>query len=279
MRIRLTLDRWYLGLHGLALLRTYPFGDPDQARERMDAMRALLEKRGEDWIFETTEYESFESAEAFERWAGTYDDPNPLIRAEEGALISHLDQHPPGRALDVATGTGRVASHLIERGHRVVACDQSDAMLRRTSDKLGGIPLVRAELPDLPIRSGSVDLLTCSLALTHVASLVPTLASFARVLRPGGVAVISDVHPFAVLTGAHAFFRFGDDSRAVTRNEQHAISDYIGASIQAGFMIEACSEALVEAELLREFGVSDDPMDPEQAIRGLPFALIWTLRR
>jgi hypothetical protein len=41
----------------------------------MDAMRALLEKRGEDWIFETTEYEALETDQVYERWAETYDDP------------------------------------------------------------------------------------------------------------------------------------------------------------------------------------------------------------
>jgi SAM-dependent methyltransferase len=112
-----------------------------------------------------------------------------------------------------------------------------------------------------------------------VPSLLPTLASFARVLRPGGVAVISDIHPFAVMTGAHAFFRLTDESRAVTRNEQHATSDYVTAAIRAGFTFEACSEALVDLDLLREFSVREDPLEPERTLLGLPFALIWTLRR
>jgi ubiquinone/menaquinone biosynthesis C-methylase UbiE len=279
VRIRLSLDRWYLGLHGLALLRSYPFGDPDEALRRMGAMRELLEKRGEEGIFEIREYESLETAEAYERWAGTYDDPNPLIRAEEGALIGHLDAHPPGRALDVATGTGRVAFYLVRRGHAVLACDRSEAMLRRTAEKVEAVRLVRAELPDLPFRPESFDLVTCSLALTHVPALGPTFKAFARILKPRGVVIISDVHPFAVLTGAHAFFRLTDDSCAVTRNEQHRLSDYVSAATSGGFTIEACSEARVDAELLREFGVSDDPLDPEQAILGLPFALVWTFRR
>lgn len=279
MTIRLTLDRWYLGLHGLALLRSYPFGDPQEALKRMEAMRALLEKHGEDWIFETREYEALESHEAYQRWAETYDEPNPLIRAEEGALISHLEGHLPGRALDVATGTGRVASQLTRLGHRVLGCDRSDAMLRRTAEKLGTIPLVLSALPELPFRSESFDLVTCSLALTHVPSLPPTFVSFARVLRPGGVAIISDIHPFAVMTGAHAFFRLADESRAVTRNEQHATSDYVTAAVRAGFTIEACTEALVDLDLLREFSVREGPLEPERSLLGLPFALVWTLRR
>jgi ubiquinone/menaquinone biosynthesis C-methylase UbiE len=279
MKIRLTLDRWYLGLHGLALLRSYPFGNPKDAERRMEAMRSLLQKRGEGSVFDTREYEVFDTVDAYERWAETYDDPNPLIRAEEGALMAHLDRLPPGRALDVATGTGRVASHLVKRGHRVIACDRSEAMLRRTAERIDGIPLVRAALPDLPFRPSSIDVITCSLALTHLGDLRRAVGSLARLLRRGGVAVISEIHPFAVLTGAHAFFRLPDDSRAVTRNEQHLFGDYVSAALAAGLTIEACSEAVVNEDLMRDFGVREDELEPERALLGLPFALVLTLRR
>jgi ubiquinone/menaquinone biosynthesis C-methylase UbiE len=279
MKIRLTLDRWYLGLHGLALLRSYPFGDPKGAERRMEAMRSLLQRRGDDFVFDTREYAVFDTVDAYELWAETYDDPNPLIRAEEGVLIAHLDRLPPGRALDVATGTGRVASHLVERGHRVIACDRSEAMLQRTAERVDGIPLVRAALPDLPFRPSSLDVITCSLALTHVADLRGAVGSLARLLRPGGAAVISEIHPFAVLTGAHAFFRLPDDSRAVTRNEQHLFGDYVTAALAAGLTIEACGEAVVNEDLLRDFGVREDELEPERALLGLPFALVLTLRR
>jgi hypothetical protein len=108
---------------------------------------------------------------------------------------------------------------------------------------------------------------------------VPVLSEFGRVLRPEGVAVISDIHPFAVMTGAHAFFRRVDESRAVVRNEEHGFAEYVSAALTAGFAVEVCSEARVHGELLRDFGVPDDPMHPEHAVLGLPFALILTLRR
>jgi ubiquinone/menaquinone biosynthesis C-methylase UbiE len=279
MKVRLTLARWYLGLHGLALLRSYPFGDPKEAENRMEAMRSLLQRRGDDRNFDVREYEVFDTAEAYELWAETYDEPNPLIQAEEGVLIAHLDHLRAGLALDVATGTGRVAAHLVERGHRVIACDRSIAMLRRTADRVQGIPLARAALPDLPFRPASLDLITCSLALTHVSDLEGAVSSLGRLLRPGGTLVISEIHPFAVLTGAHAFFRRSDDSRAVTRNEQHRFSDYVTAALVAGLTIEACSEAVVDEQLLGDFDVADDELEPERALLGLPFALVLTLRR
>jgi SAM-dependent methyltransferase len=51
-----------------------------------------------------------------------------------------------------------------------------------------------AELDRLPLPDDSADVIVCALALVHVPRLQPVLAEFARVLRPGGDLVISDVH-------------------------------------------------------------------------------------
>jgi SAM-dependent methyltransferase len=279
VRLRLALDRWYLGLHGLALLRSYPFGSADEASARMEAMRSLLIRQGAARLYDLDEFVVFESVEAYELWAATYDEPNPLIVAEEQALLSRLDGHPPCDALDVATGTGRVAAHLLDRGHRVIACDRSKAMLQRAAEKLHRVAMFQADIHDLPLTDGAVDLVTCSLALTHVPDLQPALGSLARVLRTGGRLVLSDIHPFAVMTGAHAFFRRSDRSRAVTRNELHSMAGYVSAALGAGFSISGCVEGVVDEALLRAFGVEDDPLHPENALLGLPFAIVWDLRK
>ena len=272
----LRLDRWYLGLHGLALLRSYPYGDLAEAEERMDAMRSLLEGEGDPDAFVAEEFDVLGLDDGYASWSATYDDPNPLIVAEERALLPILDRVAPGVAVDAATGTGRVAAHLQGRGHRVLACDRSEQMLRRASARLGGASVVQADLLDLPVRDGSADLLTCSLALTHVERLPAAFESFGRVVRPGGLAVISDIHPFAVATGAQAFFRREDGSRAVVRNEQHWVSDYVASATAAGFAVEGCEEVFIDDALLTEFAPDGYA---EAALLDLPFGLIWRLRR
>lgn len=97
MTLHLRLDRWYLGLHGLALLRSYPFGDLDGVEARKEAMRSLLAGEEPEWLFETTEVEELPAGLAYEAWAATYDDPNPLIATEERELLAVLDQVPPRR--------------------------------------------------------------------------------------------------------------------------------------------------------------------------------------
>ncbi|MEA2579594.1 MAG: hypothetical protein QOE83_486 [Actinomycetota bacterium] len=279
MRLRAHKRRLDLGLHGLALLRTWPFGDPAVADARIEGMLDLIAGDSDVATSEFREIELYEVGDAYEEWAATYDEPNPLIEAEEEEVTRILTRFPLGLAVDVAAGTGRLADRLARLGHTVVALDVSEAMLRRAAEKEVDARLACGDMLRLPLRDGAADLLSSALALTHVHDLTPAFGEFARVLRPGGAAVISDIHPVAVATGAHAFFRRSDDSRAVVRNEIHWPSAYVAASLAAGLAIEECKEAFITEGLLERFGVTDMFLSPDSALLALPFVLIWVLRR
>lgn len=279
MSLPVQLRRWYLGLHGLALLRGWPYEDPAAAEARMDQMRRLLQGEGDPEAFEERRYDVLDVDAAYRDWAETYDEPNPLIVAEERVMAEVLSAFPAGRAADVATGTGRLAARLTGLGHDTVALDRSEAMLERAAVNAPEARLVRADLARPPLRDGSIDVVTCALALTHVSNLAPVIAGFAGVLAPGGVAVVSDIHPVAAATGGQAFFRRADGSRAVTRNEVHWPGAYVQAAVDAGLQVERCLDVLMDEELFREFDVGDDPLEPERAVLGLPFALVWVFRK
>lgn len=85
-------------------------------------------------------------------------------------------------ALDVGSGTGLVASALAGWGWRAVGADFSAPMLAEAPSVL---PRVRARGEALPIRTGSVALVTCGTAF-HWMAPRPALGEFARVLRPDG---------------------------------------------------------------------------------------------
>jgi ubiquinone/menaquinone biosynthesis C-methylase UbiE len=278
MALHVQLRRWHIGLHGLALLRGWPFEDADVAEARLDAIRRLLDG-GDPEGLEERSYDVLDVDAAYGDWAETYDEPNPLIVAEERGMLDVLQAFPPGRAADVATGTGRLAARLAELGHDTLALDASQAMLARAAEGHRDVRFVRADLARLPLRDGSVDVLTCALALTHVEDLADPIAGFARAAAPGGVVVISDVHPVAVSTGAHAFFRRADGSRGVARNEIHWPGSYVHAAVDAGLRVDRCIDVLVDEALLREFGLADDWLDPQGALLGLPFASIWVLHK
>ncbi len=109
------------------------------------------------------------------------------------ALVGALDLAPGAFAVDVGSGKGRHAHELARRfGLRVLGIDpvapHIDAA-RVASDT----QLVRFELgiaEDLPVEDGSVDFVWCRDMLVHVADLNRVYAEFARVLRPGGHALV-----------------------------------------------------------------------------------------
>ena len=70
--------------------------------------------------------------EGYDRWSERYDrESNVLIAVEQPIVDGWVDvlPGPPGRALDAATGTGRHALRLLERGWWVTAFDASPGMV------------------------------------------------------------------------------------------------------------------------------------------------------
>lgn len=98
---------------------------------------------------------------------------------------------------DLACGTGDLASALALRGHPVVGVDVSIEMLDQAAlrgRQIGGAPpwLVAGDMVALPLRDGSVDVVTIGYGLRNASRLGATLDEVTRVLRPGGHVVTLD---------------------------------------------------------------------------------------
>jgi SAM-dependent methyltransferase len=138
-------------------------------------------------------------------WADTYDDENnPLFEVESNVLRDLLADIPAGRALDAACGTGRHSAWLAERCHTVIGVDHTPEMLDRARNKGPAAEFVLGQLDALPVPDERFDVVVCSLALTHQPDLAPVLTEFARVLRPGGHLVTSDIHVVSLYLGGVA---------------------------------------------------------------------------
>lgn len=97
---------------------------------------------------------------------------------------------------DLACGAGSATVRLAPFVARVIAVDASPEMLdaaRQRSRGLANVEFQEADLGDLPIASGSCDAALLLLALTHLAEPASALAEMARILRPGGRAVVVDL--------------------------------------------------------------------------------------
>jgi len=213
--------------------------------------------------------------DAYERWAPSYlpAPHNPVMRAEQGAMLELLPPIAGKSALDLACGTGRYARLLAEAGAaRVVAADFSPAMLRRVDSAWR----VRAGLTALPFANGAFDIVVSGLALGHAADLRRCFDEIARVLVPGGVLLYSDFHHAATLAGQTRSFRDERGRRLTVPPDGYAIDAHRTAALGAGFAIDELRELRVGIELNEVFEGSDALYS---RFPGLPIALVMRARR
>jgi ubiquinone/menaquinone biosynthesis C-methylase UbiE/DNA-binding transcriptional ArsR family regulator len=99
---------------------------------------------------------------------------------------------------DLGTGTGVVSAALAPFVARVIAVDNSAAMLqaaRRRLQPFRNVELRRGDLEELPIDDATLDAATLVLVLPYLAHPQRVLQEAARVLKPGGRLVVADMLP------------------------------------------------------------------------------------
>lgn len=97
---------------------------------------------------------------------------------------------------DFGCGTGRLAADLAPNVKQVIGIDNSSAMLaaaKAQTAELNNVILHRGELADVPLADASCDAVICVLVLTYLDNPAGVLREMARVLRPGGRAVVVDL--------------------------------------------------------------------------------------
>jgi SAM-dependent methyltransferase len=99
--------------------------------------------------------------------------------------------------LDLGCGEGHNTRLLAAEGADLVALDTSRPFIEAAASAPGdGIRFVLADGAVLPFGAASFDFVTGFMSLMDVADPETTLAEVARVLRPGGFAQFSILHPF-----------------------------------------------------------------------------------
>lgn len=108
-------------------------------------------------------------------------DPSPVLERYVGTF-------PEGRALDIATGTGRNAVFLAERGYEVDAVDRSREGLRIARENARGrgvedrLEWIRADVPNYAFPEAAYDVITISYYRA-----VDRFPDVKEALAPGGV--------------------------------------------------------------------------------------------
>jgi SAM-dependent methyltransferase len=226
--------------------------------------------------------------EAYDRLAAVWSSTT-----DEGPFNGLLERPPlralvPGNlrgaaVLDAGCGSGAQAQWLLEQGADVVAIDVSPRMIEEAERRCagGGRFMVADLAKPLPLAPGSLDGITCSLALHYVEDWSVPLQSFASALRPGGWAVISLDHPFGP-GGPHQRGSYFDTElvsdtwrKADVEVTQHfwrrPLAAVLGAFADAGFKVDRVAEPQPSAEALRLFPGELEPLV------GVPMFIIYRL--
>ncbi len=133
----------------------------------------------------------------FDRIAGQYDLMNLLISAFQEPrwrrrLVDAAGLRAGGSALDVASGTGKVAADLQARvgaAGRVLGVDLSPGMTavaQRRYQRRPGLGYLVGDAMDLPTRDGEFDAATIAFGMRNLPDYRRGFAEMARSVRPGG---------------------------------------------------------------------------------------------
>lgn len=149
--------------------------------------------------------ETFSDHDKIQYWDDLYDRQDFLgetFRQRMNTTLAWLDsQHLPSGAvvLDVGCGAGRPAYEAMKRGYCMLGMDYSFGMLQKANSVLNSngyqrTPLCQGDIESLPYKDASVDAIICLGVIGYLQSDEKALRELARVLKPGGVLVLSVIN-------------------------------------------------------------------------------------
>jgi ubiquinone/menaquinone biosynthesis C-methylase UbiE len=202
----------------------------------------------------TSERQVVPTQDGYDLWSAIYDaEDNPLIVLEEPQVNRLLGDVRGLRIANLGCGTGRHTLTMARAGARVTAVDFSMGMMVKARGKPGAetVQFIRHDLScGLPFASRTFDRVTCCLVLEHIADLDRIIGEMARICRPEGRILLSDLHPAMRLWNVQAQFTDPASGRKLRpASAMHQLSDYVMAASRARLRIDHMGEHIVDAAL------------------------------
>ena len=141
-------------------------------------------------VLQTIDVYERSAKECLARWSQRRHRRPPL-------LVEWLQYLPAdARLLDLGCGGGQDAGDLAQRGYRVVGVDRTRALLSAGRRRYCSLPLVRADLRELPFQAMSFNGLWAAASLIHLPKpdARRILTDLYRLVRPGGLFAATMTH-------------------------------------------------------------------------------------
>lgn len=136
-----------------------------------------------------------ESAEGYDLYAKHYlKDEAYLDSFERYELFELMGEVEGLEVLDVGCGTGRMVENLRKFGAKVTGVDVSEKMLEVAKKRFGSTEFVLGDVEDLPFENERFDMVIATFVIVHLRELQQAFDEVYRVLKPGGVFIVSNVN-------------------------------------------------------------------------------------
>lgn len=200
---------------------------------------------------------------AYDRWAATYDTDENRTRDLDAQVVQGwlADLHDRD-VFEFGAGTGKNTVAVAGVARSLTSVDVSQAMLDRARARVdtSAVTFVLLEPDDdWPVAPASVDVVMTNLVLEHLPAVATFFERAARAVRPGGLVLVSELHPERQRRGSRA--RGADDLAPPCF--LHPLDEYVAAARASGLVIEG----------------RDEPLEADAAPGAPPRLVVWRMRR
>jgi ubiquinone/menaquinone biosynthesis C-methylase UbiE len=149
----------------------------------------------------------------YDLWAPDYDDQpgNLMLDLDEEIFSGMINQTDmTGKVIaDIGCGTGRHWEKMLARKPaKIMGFDVSTGMIEQLKNKFPQAETFLLRDNKMPaIENNSCDIVVSTLAIAHIEEIEDAFGEWNRVLKPGGVIILTDYHPEALAKGANRTFR------------------------------------------------------------------------
>jgi ubiquinone/menaquinone biosynthesis C-methylase UbiE len=179
-------------------------------------------------------------ADAYSSWAASYDTDRNLTRDLDAEVTRRLlgyDRIPV--VVEAGCGTGKNTRFFSQIADEVHAIDFSEGMLAvaRRCVSSPNVLFKHADLSsDWLCPATSAHLVSFNLVLEHVEVLARVLRRATAALLPGGMVLISELHPFRQYQGRQATFSDITGQEVKVQAYIHNVSDFFNAAEECGLV-------------------------------------------